>query len=135
MDRAVAGWGFSSSAGHLLGGEVEGGEDCVEFLHAAWKGIPRGIKAFSLLALELVFKTSPSIHIGDCSAWNESFKVSEEKEGPFNHASYLKAQSQRKEQWEHMKVRGETEKAPSSTYAEDCTKALQLLVGKRLHKS
>lgn len=42
------------------------------FLHAAWSGISRGIKAFSRLALELVFRTSPSTQRGDCSAWSES---------------------------------------------------------------
>lgn len=35
-----------------------------DFLHAARRGIPRGIKAFSLLALALVFRTSPSIQVG-----------------------------------------------------------------------
>jgi len=51
-----------------------------DFLHAARRGISKGIKVFLLLAPELVFRTSPSIQIGDCSAWSESLKASEEKE-------------------------------------------------------
>ena len=97
-----------------------------DFLYAAQRGIPRAIKAFSLVALEPVFRTSPSVQIGGCSAWSESLKASEEKEGMFSHVSYLKAQRQGvlKEWREHRKVRGETGKALSSTQVRGHTKAL-----------
>lgn len=89
----------------------------ISFIYVAWRGISRGIKAFSLLTLELVFRTSPSIQIGDSSAWSDRLKKFKEKDGPFSHVSYLKAQRQGvlKEWGKHTKIRGETGNALSST--------------------